>query len=134
MEASKIENLICTYPGQYMTVVESTDVCISQGEFVVWFGESDSGSTPLLRMLKKELTPHGKVQGHVRYMNQPLAELDDKTAARDIGFVMQNPETQIVTDKVWHELAFGLENLGYSTPAIRRRVGEVANYFGIHTW
>lgn len=134
MEISKIENLTFTYPGQDMPVLESIDLSISQGAFVVVFGESGSGKTTLLRMLKKELTPHGKVQGNVRYMNQPLAELDDKTAARDIGFVMQNPETQIVTDKVWHELAFGLENLGYSTPAIRRRVGEVANYFGIHTW
>src|SRR5699024_5705093 len=60
--------------------------------------------------------------------------LNDRTAATDIGYVMQNPETQIVTDKVSHELAFGLENLGYDTQTIRRRVGEIANFFGIHSW
>ena len=44
---------------------------------------------------------------------------------------MQDPENQIVTDKVWHELAFGLESLGVSNQEIRRRVAEMTSFFGI---
>lgn len=134
MEICKIENLTFTYPEQTEPVLESIDLSVTEGEFVVLFGESGSGKTTLLKMLKQQFTPHGDVSGTVQYMNEPLDQLDERTAASDIGFVMQNPETQIVTDKVWHELAFGLENLGFATSMIRKRVGEIANYFGIHTW
>jgi len=134
MEICKIENITFTYPEQQQPVLQSIDLSINEGEFVVLFGESGSGKTTLLKMLKKELAPHGDTTGSIYYMGNRLDELDDRIAASEIGFVMQNPETQIVTDKVWHELAFGLENIGVPTQVIRRRVGEIANYFGIHTW
>ena len=60
--------------------------------------------------------------------------MDQRTLAARIGFVQQSPENQIVTDKVWHELAFGLESLGVDTPTIRRRVAEMAAFFGIEDW
>ena len=67
-------------------------------------------------------------------MGKPLAETDMAVQTARIGFVQQSPENQIVTDKVWHELAFGLESLGYDTPTIRSRVAEMASFFGIQTW
>lgn len=134
MEICKIKNLTFTYPEQDHPVLKSINLSIKQGEFVVVFGESGSGKTTLLSMLKRELAPHGDVTGKMYYMGKDIHVLDERTAASEIGFVMQNPETQIVTDTVWHELAFGLENIGTPTQIIRRRVGEIANYFGIHTW
>ena len=128
MEIFKIEDLSFAYPEQENNVLESVDLSIKQGDFTIIFGASGSGKTTLLRMLKRELAPHGKKEGTVYYKDQELNELNDRTAATDIGYVMQNPETQIVTDKVWHELAFGLENLGYDTQTIRRRVGEIATF------
>ena len=63
-----------------------------------------------------------------------LEFLSDREAAEGIGIVMQDPEAQIVTDEVWHELAFGLENLGLTSETIRRRVAEMASFFGIEDW
>lgn len=78
-----------------------------------------AGKTTLLKMLKRELAPHGEKSGSIRYHDVEQAELDDRTAACEIGYVLQNPENQVVTDKVWHELAFGLESLGFPTDVIR---------------
>lgn len=134
MEICKVENVTFTYPEQTDPVLESINISVQAGEFIVIFGESGSGKTTLLKMLKRELTPHGKQSGDVFFKGKKLSELDDRMAASEIGYVMQNPETQIVTDKVWHELAFGLENIGTPNEVIRARVGETANFFGIHTW
>lgn len=134
MDLFKIDNLNFTYPGNDGHTLNAIDFSVKQGDFVVLFGASGSGKTTLLKMLKPELTPHGEKSGTVLYKGEALETLDRRITAREIGYVMQNPETQIVTAKVWHELAFGLENLGENPSVIRRKVGEIANYFGIHTW
>src|SRR5690625_3205101 len=134
MEIFKIENLTFTYPEQETPILQSLNLSIQQGEFIVLFGETGSGKSTLLKMLKRELAPHGNKKGLIKFKGENLDEVEERTATSEIGYVMQNPETQIVTDKVWHELAFGLENQGEPTPDIRRRVGEIANFFGIHTW
>lgn len=92
------------------------------------FGESGCGKTTLLKLIKKEISPYGELKGSIAYNNKPIDELPDRISSCEIGFVGQNPDGQIVTDKVWHELAFGLENMGESTNSIRRRVGEMASY------
>lgn len=94
-------------------------------------GQSGSGKSTLLKMLKPQLTPAGNVNGKIIYKGNTLANLSQKESAGEIGFVMQNPHSQIVTDKVYHELAFAMENLGYSQEKIRLKTGEVAGYFGL---
>lgn len=84
--------------------------------------------------LKTVLAPVGKSEGEIFYRGMPLSGIDHRTQSQEIGFVMQNPDNQIVTDKVWHELSFGLESLGYDNATIRLRVAEMASYFGIHQW
>lgn len=134
MEILHIENLSFTYPNSEKKALDEVNLSINSGEFVVVCGESGCGKTTLLKMLKKELTPFGKRSGKIYYNGILQEELDARTSAGDIGYVLQNPESQIVTDKVWHELAFGLENMGISTDKIRCRVGEMASYFGIGEW
>ncbi|WP_341323214.1 energy-coupling factor transporter ATPase [Solibacillus sp. FSL H8-0523] len=134
MAIIKIENVSFTYPHESKSVLKNIQLDIEQGEFITLIGQSGCGKSTLLKHLKKELQPHGEKQGAIYYNGTNLRELDDYTAATDIGFVMQNPENQIVTDKVWHELAFGLENIGVDQVTIRRRVAEMANFFGIHKW
>lgn len=134
MEIIKVEDLNFSYPQQKVPSITNVTFSIQEGEFVVICGESGSGKTTLLKLLKRELTPHGNKTGEIYYKGKKIEELDERTSASEIGYVMQNPENQIVTDKVWHELAFGLENIGVPTSVIRRRVGEIANFFGIHLW
>lgn len=131
MEILSIKDLTFSYPNKENFALQNVNLSINSGDFVVVCGQSGSGKTTLLRMLKKEIAPYGEKQGTVFYKGEDVEKLDDKISAQKIGFVFQKPDQQIVTDKVWHELAFGLESLGYDSDYIRLRVGEMANYFGI---
>ena len=130
----EIRNLTFTYPGKETPSLQGIDLSIEAGEFVLLCGHSGSGKTSLLRHLKPVLCPHGKTEGSVRLNGRELSEIDGGTQASAVGFVMQDPDDQIVTDKVWHELAFGLESLGTEQKTMRLRVAEMASYFGIQGW
>lgn len=134
MELLQIKNLNFAYPNGVQKALEDVSLSVNAGDFVVLCGGSGCGKTTLLRLIKRELAPFGEKSGTILYNGAPQEELGDRTSAQEIGFVLQNPDSQIVTDKVWHELAFGLENLGLPTPVIRRRVGEMASFFGIQDW
>lgn len=134
MKLVNIENFSFFYPGMNTPALSNISLSLEKGSFNVLFGKSGSGKTTLLRQLKPALAPHGQMEGTLAFKGQPLAEVDERTQAAAIGFVLQNPDNQIVTDKVWHELAFGLESLGYDTSTIRLRVAEMASYFGIQHW
>ncbi len=134
MEIFKIENLSFTYPDRQYKALCEINLTINSGDFITVCGKSGCGKTTLLRMLKSTLAPCGKISGEIWFNGNVLSQTDKQTQVSQIGFVMQNPDNQIVTDKVWHELAFGLESLGYDTSDIRARVSEMASFFGIQTW
>lgn len=134
MESFKIENLSFTYPNKTDNTLNNINFTVNQGKFVLLCGKSGCGKTTLLRLLKSTLAPHGEISGNIYFDGKILADYDTKEQALGIGFVMQNPDNQIVTDKVWHELAFGLESLGYKQTEIRTRVSEMASFFGIQNW
>lgn len=134
MEILKIESLGFTYALGSTPALQNVSFAVEDGAFVLICGPSGCGKSTLLRTLKPHLAPAGSRTGKIFYMSQDLYETPDVDSSGQIGFVMQDPEAQIVTDKVWHELAFGLENLGVPQGEIRRRVAEMSNFFGIHTW
>ena len=134
MESFKVENLSFAYPNSTKKALKNINFTVRQGEFVLVCGKSGCGKTTLLRLLKSSLSPFGDKEGSIFYGGKQLCECDAKEQTAGIGFVMQNPDNQIVTDKVWHELAFGLESLGARTPEIRAKVAEMASFFGIETW
>ena len=134
MATIQVRNLSFAYPTSTVRALEDVSFTVSQSEFVVLCGKSGCGKSTLLRHLKKNLIPYGQFEREVLYDGKEIASLDDRLNAAEIGFVQQNPDNQIVTDKVWHELAFGLESLGLDNKTIKRRVAEMASFFDIQTW
>ncbi len=134
MESYSFKNVDFTYPEGDKKALCNISFTVQHGEFVILCGPSGCGKSTLLRHLKSCLTPHGLFAGEIHYRGTLLSELSQREQAQQIGYVLQSPENQVVTDKVWHELAFGLESLGYDTPTIRRRVAEIAAFFGIENW
>lgn len=134
VEKIKIKNLIFSYPNSEKTALNDINLTVNQGEFVTICGKSGCGKSTLLRHLKPILTPHGKTSGEIYFDGKSIYDLSDREQAENIGFVMQNPDNQIVTDKVWHELVFGLESLGINSAEIRSKVAEMASFFGIQNW
>ena len=134
MQTFTITDLSFTYPTESVPALQNVSLSIEAGSFTVLCGRSGCGKSTLLRQLKPILQPHGTQTGEILFEGKPLSSLSQRTQSARIGFVLQNLDAQLVTDKVWHELAFGLESLGLSTPVIRRRVAEIASFFGIQNW
>ncbi|MBO6231545.1 MAG: ATP-binding cassette domain-containing protein [Ruminiclostridium sp.] len=127
MEILDIKGLSFTYPLAAAPALRNISFTVNEGDFIAVCGATGSGKSTLLRMIKPALAPLGEVTGDIKFKGSPVSECETS----QIGFVMQDPDHQIVTDKVWHELAFGLENLGVPQPAMTRRTAEMASYFGI---
>ena len=135
MALLQIEGLTFAYPtAKDKKVLDNIDISIEKGSYNVLCGRSGSGKTTLLRHLKSALTPHGIRSGKILFQGNEIDKISQRDQSCKIGYVMQNPDDQIVTDKVWHELAFGLESLGTEQKTMRVRVAEMACYFGIQDW
>jgi len=135
MALLQIEGLTFAYPtAKDKKVLDNIDISIEKGSYNVLCGRSGSGKTTLLRHLKSALTPHGIRSGNILFHGNEIDKISQRDQSCKIGYVMQNPDDQIVTDKVWHELAFGLESLGTEQKTMRVRVAEMACYFGIQDW
>lgn len=131
MEILNVENLSFSYPERKKKAIDNVSFKINRGEFVLLCGESGCGKTTLLRLLKREIAPHGDLTGKIYLDGIDIEQISDRDSVSKIGFVMQNPEQQLVTEKVWRELAFGLESLGLESSVIRRKTAETASYFGL---
>lgn len=134
METFAIKNLSFTYPGRSEPAIREINMKVRDGEFLLICGKSGCGKSTLLRNLKTTIRPHGEMNGEILFRGRPLDKEGIQSQAQGIGYVLQNPDNQIVTDKVWHELAFGLENLGCNQKVIGLRVAEMASFFGIQNW
>ena len=135
MALFEIKDLNFSYPtSPDKKALCDVNLTIEKGEYVCVCGKSGSGKTTLLKHLKSVLAPTGELGGKIIFEGQNLCDVSIRDQSAKIGYVMQNPDNQVVTDKVWHELAFGLESLGYDQKTIRLRVAEMASFFGIQGW
>lgn len=134
MEQIAVKHLTFTYPNAAQPALFDVSLSLAPGSFSVLCGPSGCGKSTFLRQLKPSLTPNGKQSGSILYHGRPLSALTEAEAAGEIAFILQNPERQMVTNKVWHELAFGLESLGIPQEEMHLRIGEIAAYFGMEAW
>ena len=134
MEILNVENMSFRYGGNGKKTLYNINLNIREGEFVVLCGHSGSGKTTLLRLLKKEIAPYGELEGEIYCEGKKQTELSGTESMKFSGYVMQNPETQIITDTVRYELAFALENMGCGRDEVNRKTAEICNIFGISEW
>ena len=132
--AIEVRGLSFAYPGAEAPVLEGLDWRVSQGAFALLVGGTGSGKSTLLSLLKPEIAPAGTRSGELRVLGEPVADMDVRASAERVGYVFQDPENQIVCETVWHEMAFGLENLGMPRDEMRRRVAETSYFFGLEDW
>lgn len=129
----RFENFGFRYENSEKSIIENISFEVNEGEVTLLIGKSGSGKSTLLRSIKPYMARKGVISGSIFYKGRDINTLTDMELSH-IGYVSQDIENQIVTDKVWHELAFGLENLGMSQKDTRLRCGEMAAYFGIEDW
>ena len=134
MEILNIKNLSFKYYGADENTFENINFSVNKGEIVLICGKSGCGKTTLLKMLKPQIAPYGEKNGEILFNNEDLFRLDEGRSASKIGFVMQDPDSQIISDRVWYELAFGLQNIGLESSLIKRRIAEMSGSFGIDKW
>jgi len=134
MALLEINNLSFTYNGGDSAALKNISLSVEEGDFVLLCGDSGCGKTTLMRLIKQSLAPAGDMTGEIIFRGENIKSLSPKSAACDIGYVMQNPETQIITDTCVGELAFGLQSLGMSSGEIEAKIGEVTGFFGIGGW
>lgn len=121
------------YPGSHGDVLSGVSMAVPAGAFALLVGGTGSGKSTLLSLAKPQITPVGDRAGQVRVFGRPVDDLDGAEAC-EVGYVFQDPDNQIVCDSVWHEMAFGLENLGTPQGEMRRRVAEASYFFGMGPW
>jgi len=129
-----IQNLIFSYPGDDKPTLNDINLTIDEGEFVLICGPSGCGKTTFIKQLIPSIAPYGTREGVINFCDKDVEEYEDRILAREIGYVGQNPSSQMITDKVWHELAFGMENLGLSNETMQRRIAEICEFFGMQSW
>lgn len=132
--AIEVRGLRFAYPGAEAPVLDGLDWSVPQGAFALLVGGTGSGKSTLLSLLKPEIAPTGVCSGELRVLGESVADMDVRASAERVGYVFQDPENQIVCETVWHEMAFGLENLGVSRGEMRRRVAETSYFFGLEDW
>lgn len=132
--ALEMRGLSFTYPGLSHPVLRDVSWRVPVGAFALLVGGTGSGKSTLLSLAKREIAPAGDRAGEVLVFGRPTDALSDEDAARSVGYVFQSPDNQIVCETVWHEMAFGLENLGTPQDEMRRLVAETSYFFGMDEW
>lgn len=131
MALLEVKNLTFKYALENVKAINNISFKVNEGDFLLVCGKTGCGKTTLLKLMKKELMPNGEKTGEVLFLGK---NIEDNDQPQSIGYVFQNPDNQIVTDKVWHELSFGLENLNTPVDIMSNRIAEIANFFGIDNW
>ncbi len=131
--AIEIEDLWFRYPLSEDWVLRGIDIDIREGEFVAIMGPSGCGKSTLLYILAG-IIPNmirGEIRGSVKVLGRDILNLRPEEIVRNIGFVFQNPDSQLLMPTVIEEVIMGLENLGLPREEILARAWNVIKYVGL---
>ena len=120
MEAVKCKSLSFTYPKTEYPALKEVSFSLEKGELCIVMGKSAAGKSTLLKLLKKEIAPFGKIEGEIEVIGKA-------------GYVAQNVEESLVCHKVRAELAFSLANEGWEEDEIELAVAQTASYFNLES-
>ena len=125
----KIENVNYKYPLEEKQALKNINIEIKKGEFWAVIGKNGSGKTTFCNMLRRFVPDFykGELTGKITLEDKELKDYSQKELVQKIGFVFQNPFTQIsgVKDTVFEEIAYGLENLGLDKEEIISRIEKI---------
>jgi len=134
MVAIETRNLTYTYPGGTKPSISDVSIKIEKGDFVLITGPSGCGKTTLCRCFNG-LIPHfyqGELKGEAFLLGKDVTKIQTHELAKNVGLVFQNPENQLFALSIEKDVAFGLENLGFSREEMRKRVDWALNLTGIY--
>src|SRR5512136_2060178 len=133
MAIIETKNLAYTYPGGTKPSISDISIKVEKGDFVLITGPSGCGKTTLCRCFNG-LIPHfyqGEISGAITVVGKDIMKFQTHEMAKHIGLVFQNPENQLFALSVEKDVAFGLENLGFSREEMRKRVDWALDLTGI---
>ena len=134
MAAIETRNLTYTYPGGTKPSISDVSIKVEKGDFVLITGPSGCGKTTLCRCFNG-LVPHfyqGELKGEITVAGMDTTKHQTHELAKHVGLVFQNPENQLFALSIEKDVAFGLENLGFSRKEMRKRVDWALNLTGIY--
>lgn len=131
LEMFKVTELSFRYPNSKVLALDGINLTINEEDFVLICGCSGSGKTTLLKSLKPCISPKGEKSGKISFLGKSLSKLDSYSAVRDIGYLSQHADEQIICSDAIQELAFALENLSLKPSLIKLRIAETVNFFGL---
>ena len=125
----KLENVNYKYPLEEKNTLQNINIEIKKGEFWAVIGKNGSGKTTLCNILRRFVPDFykGELTGKITLEGKELKDYSQKEIVQKIGFVFQNPFTQIsgVKNTVFEEIAYGLENLGIERETIISEVEKI---------
>jgi energy-coupling factor transport system ATP-binding protein len=128
-----IKNLNYRYPESSKLALENINLEIERGDLVLVLGNSGSGKSTLAKCISRAVPNFygGTISGQVFLKDQDVDEMNHKQRAQEITMVFQDPERQLVMDRVHREIAFGLENVGTPESQFKRKIWEALQFLGI---
>ena len=133
MSYIEIKDLTYCYPKETKPVLKHINLQLNKGEILFVVGESGSGKSTLGKCISGAVPNFygGTIQGNVSIDGQDIIEMHHNKRAREVTMVFQDPESQLIMNKVYREIAFGLENVGISNTEMKKRIWEAMQFSNI---
>jgi energy-coupling factor transport system ATP-binding protein len=123
----EIDDVHFSYPSG-VAALKGISLAVNDGEFVAIMGQNGAGKTTLIKHFNGLLKP---TKGEVRVEGVNTRTTSVAKLARHVGFVFQNPDSQLFCETVEEEVAFALKNFGFTETTSKKRVTWALNLLGL---